>query len=350
LARRQVHPGCPGVPQIRRLSLTFATHPQSRRPPFPHVQRGVTAALVVVVPIAALLDGWREPLPGFLPAVTWLDLAAAGCLAWAVLQPGAWRDRARWSTPFDGLVLAMLALSTVGALHGGPGGPRMLVLQQAVACSGAFFGLSFVLRRTPGASEFVWRALAVTAALIGAHALWAATGGLSVLTAQAQHVDLRWAGRHGLAGMLAFATLATAGRAAEHRASSPWRLAFVVGAVGLAVHVAVGGLAVHRLSLARLDDPMDFSAACVTWLIAWALARGAGALRKERRAEAWRWRALACATAGLGAASVFGDGSGGEGVRALAVLAAVGILGSPAEAGATREETGEDEAPLARAA
>ena len=304
------------------------------------------------MPIAALLDGWRAPLPGIVPAVMWLDLVAALCLGWAALQPGAWRDRARWSTPFDGLVLAMLALGTVGALNGGPAGSETHTLRQAVACGGAFFGLAFVLRRTPGATEFVWRALAITAVVMGAHALWIATGGLGALAQQARWVDVRWSGSHGLARMLAFATLATAGRAAEHNTSSPWRLAFLVGAFGLTVHLAVGGFAIDPLSLARLDAPMDFSAACVTWLIAWALARRAWALRKERPAEARRWRALAGASAALGAASVFGDGSGGEGVRALAVLAAVAVLGSPAHAGSMGEvasEEDEDE-PLARAA
>ena len=297
-----------------------------------------------------LLDGRRAPLPGIVPAVTWLDLAAAACLTWAAAQRGAWRDRGQWSTPFDGPVLAMLALATVGALNEGSAGRQPHVLQQLAACAGAFYGLAFVLRRTPGSAEFAWRALALTAGAMGAHALWTASAGFGALAHQAQGVDARGIGSHALAGMLAFATLASAGRALERQATAAWRLAFVVGAAGLAAHAAVGGFAIDPLSLARLDAPMNFSTACITWLLASALARGAWALRRERRAEAWRWRMLAAATVGIGAASVFGDGSGGEGVRVLAVLAAVATLGSPSEADSVRNMAGADEVPLARAA
>ena len=300
--------------------------------------------------MAALIDGWCAPFPGVLPAVSWLDLAAAACLVWAAVQRGAWRDRDQWSTPFDGLVLAVLALATVGALNEGPSGPETHLLRHAVPCAGALYGLVFVLRRTAGSAEFVWRALALSAVVMSAHALWAATAGLGALAHQAQAMDARWSGSHGLVRMLAFATLVTAGRAAEPHAAAPWRLAFLVGAAGLAVHAAVGGFSGDPLSLARLDAPMEFSIACITWLLASALARGAWALRRERRAEAWRWRMLAAATVGIGAASVFGDGSGGEGVRVLAVLAAVATLGSPSEADSVRNMAGADEVPLARAA
>jgi hypothetical protein len=316
------------------------------------VHRGVTGALVLAVPIAALLDGWCYPPAAVLPSLAWLDVAAVACLAWAALQPGAWRDRDEWSTPFDGLVLAMLALATVGTLAERGAGPATQLLRQSVAFGGAYFGLACVVRRTPGAAEFAWRALALAAAMLGAHALWAATDGLGALARHSDSVDARWTGSHGLARMIAFATLATAGRAVERNASAPWRLACCLGVFGLAVHAAAGGFDLDPLSLARLDAPMDFSTACVTWLLVAALARAAWSLRRERRAEAWRWRALAAAMAGLGALSVLGDGTGGEGVRALAVLAALAILGSPGEAEpvAVREEESEDGGPLARAA
>jgi hypothetical protein len=302
------------------------------------------------VPLAALLDGWRALLPGAPAAVTWLDLAAAACLVWAALQRHAWRGLDAWSTPFDGLVLAMLALAAVGALNEGPAGVETQLLRQVVACAGAFYGLAFVLRSTPGYAEFAWRALAVTAAVTGAHAVWTATAGLGVLAHQATAMDARWTGSHGLAGTLAFATLVTGGRALERQALAPWRLAFLVGVIGLAAHATAGSLALGPLSLARLDAPMHFSTACVTWLFASALARAAWVLRKERRPEAWRWRTLALALAGFGAASVLGDGSGGEGVRALAVVAAGAILGAPSEVGPVREVEVDEAAPLARAA
>jgi hypothetical protein len=321
------------------------------RPNSARLNRGVIALLVAAVPAAAWLDGWCAPLATIAPAVAWLDLAALACLAWAALQPGALRDGEHWSTPFDGLLLSVVALATIGALQEHGTGPATVLLRQSLACGGAFVGLAFLLRRTPGGAEFAWRALAWTTAGMGAHALWAATGGLDALARQSHLVDLRWSGSHGLTRMLAFATVATAGRAAEPQAPAGWRLAFLVGAAGVAVHAVSGGFAIDPLSLARLDAPMEFSAACVTWLLAAALARGAWDLRKERRAEAWRWRMLAGATAGLGLASVLGDGSGGEGVRALAVLAAVTMLGSPEVPAEAAEPGVEDEtAPLARAA
>lgn len=312
--------------------------------------RGAAFAALGSVLLALALDAAGVALVPAFPAVRALHLAALVCLALAATLPSAFRDLEAWSTPFDGLVLASLAIAAMGAVPEHGDGPYSRLLEQVLGCAGVFFGATLLLRRA-AAGDLAWRALALGTALLGAHALWAATGGVQALAAQSAAADAHWAGRHGLARALAFCTLATLGRAAERGAPPAWRLASAIGLVGLALHAAAGGFAMESASLARLDHPLEFSVVSVTWLAAAVLGRVAWSLRRERRAEAQRWRFMALAGWGLGVACAFGDGTGGEGVRALAVLAAAGALAARDEPQAAAKSADPPaEEPLARAA
>jgi hypothetical protein len=283
-----------------------------------------TVACVALVPAAVLLDAWRSP-----PAaggLMWLDLAALACLGWAVAQPGALRDAEAWTTPLNGLVIALLAIVTVAAIPGGGTGEAASRLGQVLACSGIYLGLASVMRRDARAVESVWRALGVVAVVLGLHALWAATSGFPQLAVQAGAVDARWCGRQTLARALLFLTLATAGRAAERGASPGWRLAWLVGAAGVGIHAAGGGFVFESRALARLDEPLYFSTASVTFMVAVVLAHEAWRLARSHPAEVMRWRCMAAAMAVLGVSGVLGGSSGGEGVRSLVAIAGAAVV------------------------
>ncbi len=295
----------------------------------------VASACVAVVLLAVLLDACCPPLRAGLQGPLWLELGALLVLVCALVRPGPRRTRAAWTTPLDGLVLAMLALAAV-QVAGRAGAPdAWRYLRHVAACAGLYVGLVALLRTDARDSDHAWRGLALITVLLGAHALWEATQGSAVLRAHDALVDLRWFGRHALAKTLVFATLATAGRAAEPGASRRWRLAVLVGLAGLAVHAVVGGFGLDARALARLDDPLYFSTACLTVLGTMVVARRALALARERRAERARWYGLALAMATMGVSGVLGEGTGGEGVRALVALGAavaVAVALSPSDA------------------
>ena len=285
----------------------------------------LTSACVTLAALAVLLDGFAPPSLAFATNLRWIDGAAVLCLAlgvdWRALLAGD--DE---GTPIDGLLLGALAIGAVQAwaTSGRDGSAEWLA--QLAAGSGVYFGLTRAMRRAPAAIEWVWRALAGVAMVLGAHAIWAATGGLGGLTRQELLVDAGWSGRHTLVKGLGFLFIALAGRALESRAAPWWRVATLFAFAGAGLHLATGGIGLGARALARLDDPRCFSTLSVTLLLAVAIAREAWSLGRLRKHEMGRWRALAVATGVVAVGGVLGEASGGEGVRMLVALGALAVM------------------------
>jgi hypothetical protein len=282
----------------------------------------------------------------------WLHFAAIACLLWAATRRGALRDLSTWSTPFDGLVFAMLGVAGAQLLppNGSPVAESWF--WQVVGCAATYLGLTSVLRRDPDALDAAWVAFAAVAVALGLHAVWACTGGLDQLARQSALADARWAGTHALAKGLALATMLTLGRALERHSSPGWRLAALVGALGSLLHAATDGFGLGPDALAQLDEPLHFSMVCVTMLLAVRVARMGWELRRERAGQVERWRLFAVAVSGVGLASVFGGSTGGEPLRVLAAIAAATVVADRAlpRANGKRAAPIDEPAPLSRAA
>ncbi len=282
-----------------------------------------------------VLDAWCRPLGALAPGVMWLDLAAFAALVFGV----SWSDVVRGEdagTPLDGLVLATVALGLVMAAgqRGRDGSAEWLA--QALACGGLYFGLVRGLRRHPAAIESAWRALAAVAIVLGAHALVLAAVGMPVLQRSSLAVDAHWAGRHVLPKLLGFLAVALAGRAVQRRAAIGWRIAVVVAVAGTVPH-AVLGLGLSPSSLGKLDDPVFFSTLCVTLLVVAAAARHTWTLARVRPLEGRRWQFLSIALGVLGGIGALSETTGGEGVRALGVLAVAAAMAARAHPMAAEE-------------
>ena len=216
-------------------------------------------ALAVV--LAGALDAWHPPSAAAGRWVLWLDVAALGCVAWALLT----RPRLQakdWRTPVDGRVLAAFTLSALQILAAPHAGPPVLWMRQILSCGVCYYALSARLRRDPGAP----------------------------------------------------------GRACENGARSLWRTAALVGAIGCVLHGFAGGLGLEAHEMARLDEPLYFSTTAVTLLILISFARLAWGLRRERPEEAPRWIALAVGFGAVAVMAVLGGTTGGEGLRVLAFM------------------------------
>ena len=304
----------------------------------------------VLVMLAALLDA-TQPMGAGVLAPLWLDGVAVVCLVWAL-----WHARTRnwraWATPFDGRILAALAIGVLQALPPRASGDGTAGLRQMVACGVCFYALHAGLRGRSRFADLQWRTFALACLLFGVHALLAATSGLAALQADAAKVDAAWSAHHGLAKAMVFVTVLTLGRAAESGSSPAWRVTALIGVLGCLLHAAAGGFGLDPAALGRLDEPLYFSATSVLLLVLFGLVRNAWEIRRACPPEAWRWRAMAGGFTLLALFGLFGETMGGEGVRVLALLAAVTVLAAaprPADAGAFAPGD-EAEEPLARAA
>jgi hypothetical protein len=309
---------------------------------------GILPALLVS---AVILDV-AHPLGGGAMGPLWLDFAALACAACALASPRARQGWGAWSTTFDGRILAALAIAVLQAVPSPANGEGLAWLQQLLACGAFFYALLLLLRGRDAVGEMLWGVFAVGCVLFGLHALLAATSGLDTLRAEAAMVDAAWYSHHGLAKAMAFLTLLTAGRALESTSSARWRVTALIGSVGCLLHAAAGGFGLDPHSLGRLDEPLYFSATAVLLLMLFGLARRAWEQRRARPHEARRWRAMAGGFLLLAVFGLFGETTGGEGVRVLAVLAAVTVLAvEPVAAGAARRSPAEEAAaPLRQAA
>jgi hypothetical protein len=310
---------------------------------------GILPALLVS---AVILDA-VHPLGRGVLASLWLDLAALACAACALASPRSRQGRGAWATSFDGRILAALAIAVLQAVPSPANAEGLAWLQQMLACGAFFYALTLLLRGREGVGEVLWAVFGVGCVVFGLHALMAATNGLGALRAEADKVDAAWDAHHGLAKAMAFLTLLSTGRAFESASSARWRVTALIGGVGCLLHAAAGGFGLDPHSLGRLDEPLYFSATAVLLLMLFGLVRRAWEQRRARPHEARRWRAMAAGFVLLAVFGLFGETTGGEGVRVLAVLAAVTVLAVEpvAAAGAAqRSPEGEAEEPLRQAA
>ena len=196
------------------------------------------------------------PKPGF--GVTWLDLVALSCVAWAALGPGRAR-RHEWSTPVDGRIVAGLVIAvlhvarTAGALE------PIVWLRQITASGLCFYALSARLRRDARAPDAIWPAFAFVVLALSAYVLAFATQGAPALVEAIRTVDARWASEHGLTKALLIGTVLCAGRACEPDARALWRVTALVGGVACAVCALAGGAGLawvrSRASMSRSISP-----------------------------------------------------------------------------------------------
>ena len=285
---------------------------------WPALLPAVALACDAVCPIPLVALGQR-PL--------WLDLAALGCVAWAL----AGRGRARlhdWDTPLDGRILAgiVLAILHVVSLRGEP--EPIQWLRQIAAAGLCFYGLSARLRRESRAPDAIWPAFGIVVLALSAFVLGQVTQGVPALEQAMRRVDDHWASHCGLAKALLLGTILCAGRAAEPGARALWRVTSLVGAVACGLCVFAGGSGLGIASLASLDEPFYFGTSVVALLFLFGLARMAWALARERVEEAGRWRAAAVAFPVIAALLLFGGTTGGEGLRALVALAGAAVIAS----------------------
>lgn len=279
------------------------------------------------------------------------DVAALLALLTTLLRQR--RDGASaWRTPLDGRLAGALAVlvCAAGPWPGAIAQPE--VLRRGLAAGAVYYALMAHHHRQPRARELAWAAFPLAATGLGLATLVGATGGRSALGAEIAEFGPHWGGAHALGYAQLVATVVTLGRACEPGSSRRWRLAAVVGVVGLALLWAGGGSPLDAASSARLEDPLAFSLAVVCALVLHGVARAAWAHRCERPAEAGRWTGVVLAGALLGAALLFGIGPVGEGAAVLSAIGAALACGTPERAPAVpAARPGEPPAPaLSRAA
>lgn len=279
------------------------------------------------------------------------DLAALLALVATLLCH--WRgDAAAWRTPLDGRLAGALAVlvCAAGPWPGAVAHPE--VLRRGLAAGAVFYALMAHHHREPRARELAWAAFPLAAAGLGLVTLVGATAGRAALGTEIAVFGPRWGGTHALGYAQLVATVVTIGRACERASSRRWRLAAVVGSVGLALLWAGGGSPLDAASPARLEDPLAFSLTVVCALVLHGVARAAWAHRRECPAEAGRWTGVVLAGALLGTALLFGIGPVGEGAALLSAIGAALACGTPERAPAVpAARPGEPPAPaLSRAA
>lgn len=256
----------------------------------------------------------------------WLDFAAILALGWSVLAPGVeWRLEA-WQTPFDGRILAGLALAVLDVVYTRGEAQRIAWLHQMLAAGACFYALSTRLRRQPNGPLPLWLPFGIGAAALGALSIAISLRGLWALRVFADAADAAWAADFGLAKALVVCTLVSAGCAVDPRSSPWWRVTTLLGAAGCVLHGLAGGILLDTRALIRLDEPLYFSTMVVTMLLLLPLTRSAWLLRRERPDESARWAGLATGFAAIAFMSLFGETRGGEGVRVLAVIGGVAVV------------------------
>jgi hypothetical protein len=292
-----------------------------------------------LLPAAALALDAAWPLPGIRAGfgVSWLDIAAVACVAWAAMGRGRAR-RYEWLTPVDGPIVAGLALAVLHVVRTA-GAPEPLVWLRQIAASGlCFYALAARLRRDPRAPDAIWPAFALITLALSGFVLAFATQGVAALAAATRLVDARWASQHGLVKALVLATVLCTGRACEPGARALWRVTALVGGLACVVCAFAGGAGLDMSSLGSLDEPFYFATTIVAFTFLVALTRTAWGLARDRAVEAGRWRASALAFPLIATLLVFGGTTGGEGLRALAALAGAAVIATriaPAPAAAT---------------
>jgi hypothetical protein len=325
----------------------------SRVPDAPKRSRGAPGWFASVALCAALLDACLAPGAGPLGAARWLDLAAVAGLVTAFgIRRGA-RHASAWRTPLDGRITAALAVLLLAAAPWRGITPDAVELRLVLSGVACFYAVSALVAGDASSLESAWLAFPLAASALGLHALWAATTGLERLAAAAAEADGRWGARHSLDSALLVATALTLGRAAERGATPGWRLAAVVGSIGVLLHAAASGAPFDTRSLVRLEAPLDFSATVVVALVLHWLGRTAWTLRGERPAEAGRWWGAVAGVTALGATLLYGTGPAPEGLVVLAGIVAAVIATAralPAAAIPAPLPAAEPAAPLSRAA
>ncbi len=209
------------------------------------------------------------------------------------------------------------------------GGAALLQLKNLTVTVLVFYAACAVAGRAGGA-RWVWPAFPLALTLVGLHALWAAGRGSDVLEAQARAADSVWHSREGLLVTLLVALPTSLGLSmdAGHRvARRLWQAAATIGAVGIAIHLWVGGPIEARtpaLGQVRLEALMLGFA----WVALALLARRAWTLATLRPAESPRWIAIAFTCLAMPLLPLLGLPSNGAAGRFLVAIAGGLIVGT----------------------
>jgi len=336
--------------------------PSEPRPAIPSdrgapVVRGRWCWPALAVGAALVLDGIFPLLDGNGPLrLLWIDLAALGCLAWALA--GARRPGERdWSTPLDGRIASGFVLAVLHVFSVRGAEEPVLWLRQIAAVGVCYYTLGARLRRDAHGPDAIWPVFAGVSLSLSAWVLVCLARGPDVLRAASQAVDASWASRFGLAKTLLLVTILCAGRASEVGQRVLWRAITALGVAACGVCLVVGGMGLGVSSLASLDEPFYFGTSVVAVLFLASLSRMSWELARDRPEEAGRWRAAAVAFPLVVLLLLFGGTTGGEGVRVITALGGAIVIAAriaPRAAAATpatapvRAKAGEP--PEARAA
>ncbi len=304
-------------------------------------------ALLISVTLA--LDALWPLMPGaWGHGVLWIDLGALACLVWATTGPRRAR-RSDWATSIDGRVLSGLVLAVLHVVRLQGAFLPVQWLHQIAAGGVCFYALTARLRRDPAAADALWPTFALLVLSLSLLTLGPLTQGLDAFAAQVRLVDQRWVSQFGLGKTLTLATVLCAGRASEPGARAFWRVTALVGGVASLVNLLVTGPGLAVSSLGNLDEPFYFGTSIVAFMLLAGMAHQAWQLAGERPEQAGRWRASAVGFALIVLMLVFGGTTGGEGVRAVAALAAAAVISARLmpHAAAARTPRAQSAAPAA---
>ncbi|HEY6193996.1 MAG TPA: hypothetical protein VI504_03050, partial [Candidatus Eisenbacteria bacterium] len=305
--------------------VSFETQPAALVDRAAPIGRGLWCWPALAAAAAVVLDACWPLMPrSGAMGVLWLDFAALGCLAWALLGRGR-AKRTEWRTPLDGRIASGLVLAVLHVVRMGVAREPLLWLHQISAAGLCFYALGARLRREPRAPDAIWPALAVVLLALSAYVIGSATLGMGALRATGRAVDLHWASRFGLAKTLVLLTLLCVGRARERDARALWRATALTGAAASTLALLAGGAGLGVSSLANLDEPFYFGTSIVAFMLLASLSRLSWELARERPEEAGRWHAAACMFPLIAVFLLFGGTTGGEGVRALTGLAGAAV-------------------------
>jgi hypothetical protein len=240
--------------------------------------------------VASLLD-LAAPLPA---AAAPAGLGYVGMVAFAAVLLACARLLALGRMPIAGRPHEVSA-TLIGAL--GLGLALATSGSSARACAAALvaFAAAVAMAARPTGERRVWVAFPLTALLVGAHAMWAASSGLIELLAQSRVADFEWGAPHALLQLLVLTLPVTAGLALDAGPSlrTIARVALVVGAAGLVLHVLADRWLPPSLDLAALTaGPATMGIAAATLVF---LALAVGRLGTTGGIARPRWLGLAFA-------------------------------------------------------
>jgi len=266
---------------------------------------------------------------GHFGPLVYVDVLMSAVLLVGVVRALTLRRRLFPRTPVDLVLLGLVLTAALAVLVEPRGGAALLQLKSLTVTVLVFYAACAVAGRAGGA-RWVWPAFPLALTLVGLHALWAAGRGSAVLEAQTRAADSVWHSREGLLVTLLVALPTSLGLSmdAGHRvARRLWQAAATIGAVGIAIHLWVGG-PIEARTPALGPVPLEVLMLGFAWVALALLARRAWTLATLRPAESPRWIAIAFTCLAMPLLPLLGLPSNGAAGRFLVAIAGGLIVGT----------------------